>query len=497
MKMNTERVLLLILITFALLLNGCTNETLSSKQVEIQSEKTTNNETSDQVGIQSDAQTEMKDEEVEIELKKEKDTYVIHTVNMGKSFQLLDNEDTLQLFDKEKKVIYQVDLENQKIQESNKSYLNDNIPLKSVKEVVAAARGIVVIVEDQGKYTLYHQLGESTRKIADDIVIEGNSIAYTISPDNSKIAFLDNKTDQLGIYNTKNQKLICIEEMVKEDFDGEFGERAIFSPKAGYITIVIKENMKPVGFKTFGADSSRLIHDLIYGVYPTWSNNEQYIAFLYKENNKTLQNITIGDEKMYLSDKIGMYNRKRNRVDYLDELKAPKYVMGPPEWGRDDKKLLFIGGDDTPSDIHFYNMASKVRTTVSEREMFESKNSGVICNLSISKNYLFYSYKENNRLIGFKVVNLNGKGEMIYKDVKPFILQEKSYDNLVNYTVFNNDDILFTKENHVYLGSDNSIKCILKCKDSIYKIEMLDKNKIMAIYTDGGKEQNIILMPLP
>ncbi len=127
---------------------------------------------------------------------------------------------------------------------------------------------------------------------------------YKYSKDKTKVLYINTK-NRLISYNIKKDFKREIKVEVDDYVLKNFKKKVLISPMAGYISIEYdKENEQ--FFSVYGADSGRKYKEDIYGYNLSWADDDSKLCYVLSKE---------GDLK---DRKIGYYNIKTKKLDYLD-----------------------------------------------------------------------------------------------------------------------------------------------------------------------------------
>ncbi|SCX95338.1 TolB-like translocation protein [Alkaliphilus peptidifermentans] len=367
----------------------------------------------------------------------------------------------------------------------------EEISSNSIRQIEAASSGLWYFVKEGQNFILYHYIDGENKLVNNNISTE---LLYKISEDKSRIAFIDSLHKKLYVYNANNRNLLEFTEDVIDinSISEYFYDDIIFSPKGGFITFQVREETTVIGFKSFGSTKGTLIHDLIYGIYPRWSNNEQSIAFLYRDKVNEFLQYTINNNIIFLSDKIGLYQRGgRGSISILTELEESTYVIGPPKWSQNDETLIFTSGKESMTDIHMLSL--KRRSLITHRDDYIDNDIKTYINQILRKeNYLLYTITTSNGEASFKVVDLDGNGKILNEYIQEFEFGDIGNNGPIHILQLN-DKILYVKNNSVYILEVTDSYCLFKNRYPIKKIQYIDHLKSLAIYLDKEDTEVVII----
>ncbi len=410
--------------------------------------------------------------------------YILQSNLQGEDFLLVEEGATIQLENGDNSTIYSFDF--QSLIGSSHDQEGSAVASADIRnaEYIAVASGKIALVEESQGHSLYHSVNDTEKQIG-RLSSEGIS-DLVVSPDRSKIAFREEGS--LIIYNVNNQRLMKLE-TGPEEIMADFSQGVIFSPMAGYLTLLVQNENGVVGFKSFGADSGKLLHDVIYGGAPVWSSNDLYIAFLYRDSNTQQPSITVEGLQRPISDKIALFNRKTKKISYLAEFTSPTSIIGPPVWSQQDSGIIFTTGVDRLMDIHLYQLSNKNILSLSEEEALHTGSLIGLSDIQVLNNRVVYVLNLEDNKKALKLVDLSGRGVAVIEDVVPAVYVGPAGEREALYNIIAGD-IFYKKGGSIYSIKDFDSRAIIKNKAPVVKFQYLEKNKLLAAYLqkEGGLE---------
>lgn len=447
------------------------------------------NETKEEeAAISSADNNTLQKEEPEITYYEDLGTYNIITGLKADEATIVEGADGIKLMNLKNGLTYDIDLEVASIGNSNSSIKAVFNSVKA-KDYIDTSNGFLYFSKAGDFYSVLHQLNELDKEIG-KIQSSNKDLhnSYVLSDDKSKLAFIEDNS--VIVYNFNNQKLIRLQEDTAEAMKKDFANKAFFSPKAGYITLLI-ENEKGVGFKGFGADSGRLLHDTIYGINPVWSHNELYISFLHKNAEAPLEKLLVNGEEKLVADKIALLNRKTKKTSFFTELDEGTYIIGEPIWSLDDTGIIFTTGSTTVNNIHLYRLNKGDIVSLSEDGMIDGSYSE-LSNIQLVGNQIIYSLnnpQENNIL---KMVDLGGGGTTVIKEVVPVVYASDYKEGEKIYSILD-DNIIYVKGNSVYKIVGSTATALIRNKHPLDRLQYLEKSGMLACYVINDGVSEVIL----
>ncbi|MBM7615785.1 hypothetical protein [Alkaliphilus hydrothermalis] len=333
--------------------------------------------------------------------------------------------------------------------------------------------------EKEGNFTLESPIVENIRVgMMKDVPKEELELT-SLSPNRNKIAVVNPEENNIKILNFSNNDVTIIESIDIKQIKKPYDQNIIFSSKGGYVSIQMIDEKNGEGFISFGADSGKKVHDLIYGVEAGWSYGEGSIAFVYRDG-----------------DKIGIYKRRSDEIDYYDEIVKPESVFGPLRWAKDDSAIYYTTGTEKASNIHIVKMKEKTITRIQEGDFLTETDFTKVSDTYFSNNQLVYalSRDEGNSNV-IKTVELKGGGSGIYDGTSSFDIHEGGRVKKVNFYALK-EGILYIKDHSVYLMEGSSAKCILKNKGSIQKVQYINEHNLLVFYIEVKDDKQLIFLSL-
>lgn len=396
---------------------------------------------------------------VEIELTGEE--YSIRGTEILETSKLFENQSMLKIIGDEK--LYQLNLEDM-IWSPIKELVDSDL-------IIPAVKGSFIWVKEGQYYTLYYQAEGEKKKVCGGIAAEDID-NFVLKEDGSRLAFVDFKNKEVRLYFVDKERLTVIGNLQTEELMQPLKDSVKFSPQGGYITFTMGSEGIPRGFVSYGADSGRLIHELIYGIYPQWSHDEANIAFLYRENEKPVDRLQWGGQSMILSDKIGIFNRRSGKITIWDEMQNTGYMMGTPTWSTDSHYLTYLTGVEGPTDIRVLNVNQKTITHLQDE--------GNLQGVAMNGQYIAYSACGDEEQLHFTIKSLNGDKIQTFDDVMVFQLKDFNEIKPVSFALLD-EKLIYVKDNCIYQMVDDKSICIFKNNHEILYIQHLKGLNRLAV----------------
>ncbi len=422
-------------------------------------------------------------EEAPIEIEYLDNQYTIKGTEITDTMALIEVDGKLSLMGNNKS--YLLDLEALEWAERKEFEAELNIP---------ASTGSFTFTKGSDGYSLYHQTEKGKKLIHGQISLEDIN-NYILKEDGSRLAFVDLKNKEIKLYYADKQRITVISDLPMEQLALPLEESITFSPKGGYISFLLSQGGIPKGFISYGADSGKLVHDLIYGIYPRWSHNEQYIAFLYKEDGKSVKELQLENGPIQLSDKIGIFDRRTKKINIWDEIQAPGYIIGAPGWSLDDHFLLYRTGIERPTDVRLLNREQKTITHLQEKGLLSNGANDYIERVQMNSRSIVFSNGGKEPLGFFSITALDDGGTRDFENAETFIMKEYGKEKRVNFVLVG-EGILYKKDNSLYLITGDSSKCILKNGGSIKYIQYFNSGNQLVVQVEDEEGTAFLVIPL-
>jgi|GEM_PF-4386812 len=370
----------------------------------------------------------------------------------------------------------------------------DNMTVKAslisnAQDTIGMAKGELIKVIEGDAFAIYHRINNSDKLIGK--LSSKYSSVIAISPDRTKVAFISN--DTLVTYNIISEKTVKMQESNLEGLKLDKAEKLLFSPLAGYLTIKLENENGIIGFKSYGADSGKLLHDTIYGIAPVWSHGDHYIAFLYRNSKEPEKRLVLDGVEEVISDKIALFNRKTKKITYFTEFKEPTKIIGAPIWAQEDTGIIFTTGIDKLLDIHLYQLKNRNIVSLSEEEGLKLGNYSGISDIQVIDNNVIYVLNRDAENKELKLVDLSGKGAIVIDGITPVGYQKQDSFEETIYKIIKGR-IVYKKGNSLYKIEGFDSKAIIKSKHPLLKLQYLEKSKMLAAYAlkDGELEIQLV-----
>ncbi|KAB3530728.1 TolB-like translocation protein [Alkaliphilus serpentinus] len=474
MKVTAHRLFILLMV-ISLLLTGCTaTDDIETESLALQVEE---------IKEATEVEEEPEIEEVfDIKIEKNEDHFRI-TGGEIKDFFIWENEEQLLLTDEESGKTLLLKLQEIEWEETNPpivDLLNDG---ERIVAIESPLEGRYFIIKETEGFTLYHLSKNSFKSIA---TIAGEDYpSYKISKDGSRIAFIDDETKNISIYSLNTKQFTSFNlDIEVEEYLKNFHERVILSPKGTYLTLITKDDNGIEGFKSFYSDSGKILHDLIYGVCPVWSNNQNHIAYLYRSSSEAVAKETINGVPLYTSDKLGIFNRGSRKISLVTEVEGPNKIIGGAQWTPNDDILIFTGGDTDLSLLYLYTVKSKSITTY--------KNDAFIISYQLLENQSLVLNVSQDEGTGLKVVNTGDGSSTTIDEINSFKLSKTNKE--IPFLIIN-DEIIYIKENSLYALDSQNSRCLFKNRREIDSIQYLSNISSIAVVFQDGPATEIAVVP--
>lgn len=435
------------------------------------------------------AGSSLEGEKPEITYDDEHSIYTIKTKLEASEAVILEDSGEIKLLNLRDGLSYAIDLSIPGIGNPESSSAAVFNTIKSTGNI-DVSKGFVSLVAHEDYYRVLHNYNGADKEIGKLKTIgEELQNSYVLSDDKSKLAFVEGNS--IVVYSFNSGRLVRLHVDSIEALKTDFASKAFFSPRAGYITLLVQNKDGAVGFKGFGADSGKLLHDTIYGISPVWSHNELYISFLHKSSPAPPEKHLDNSEDMLLSDKIAILNRKTKRVTFFAEFGSGTFIIGKPIWAADDSGVIFTTGSDRISDIHLYRLKSRDIITLSETGMNDG-SSKELSDIQLAGNQIIYSLKDprgKNELI---LVDLGGGGTTVIEDVIPvkYVSDGEEYEKI--YSLLNNH-IVFVKGDSVYRVEGSTVTALIRNRHTLVRLQHLEKSGLLASYAINGGALELML----
>lgn len=435
---------------------------------------------------------EVASEEIKFDLSynEGESVYILSSNLQREDFFLVEEEAAIKLEDGDNGTIYSFDLQALTASTHNFQGANGDSADKRSSDHIAVTSGKIALVAEAQGYRLYHSINSTEKQIGK--VSQQGREHIVISPDRSKVAFVEE--GYLMIYSVKHQKLMKLETDVM-GLEENFGQRVFFSPMAGYITLLVENENGIVGFRSYGADSGKQLHDVIYGAAPQWSSDDLYIAFLYRDSNELQPSITVEGIALPKSDKIALFNRKTKKISYLAEFTSPTSIIGSPIWSHQDNGIIFTTGVDSLMDIHLYQMSNKNILSLSEEEALHTGALMRISDIQVLDNRLVYVLNLEGNQQALKLVDLRGRGIAVIEDVTSAAYVGAEGQQEMMYKIIDGN-IFYKKGESIYCIEDFDSRAVIKNKVPVIKLQYLEKSKLLAAYLQKEDGIEIVLTRL-
>lgn len=344
---------------------------------------------------------------------------------------------------------------------------------------IPASKGHFVFVQEADGYTLYHLVENEKIKIVGEVPVKGLE-SYVLKEDGSRIAYVDYGAGDVKLYNVNNLRRTIISDIPVDQIQNPLDEGIRFSPMGGYITFLMRDNDRIKGFISYGADSGKLLHDMIYGIDPRWNSKDESIAFLYKEDLKIEKTLRLNNQEINISDKIAVFNRKTKRISFLDEIHPPALIMGAPSWSRDDTRLIYLSGVNMPTSVNLFDVSQRTITQIQEEVYINREGFDYLEQAAVAKGLIAYPFVKDGVKNTFRIMGLSGGNTQTYGDVDEFTI--KKYDQLEKTSFYLiNEGILYIKEGSVYLVQGDRSRCILKNSQEINYVQYFEESKQLVL----------------
>lgn len=324
------------------------------------------------------------------------------------------------------------------------------------------------------------------KEIAENAIYK-NEIRMMVSDDLSKLIYYHAKNDSLVSYSFEKNFYKTINVTLTDSMLMNFNERVKVSPMGGYISVERRDELiENSNFSIYGADSGRLYADEVYGMYLSWSQDEQKVCFYYSKESQVFDEVF--DEMTISSRRIGYYDVKRKKIGYIDSSSQTEWIVSQIYWS-DDRITMLLGNLD--EGVHLTKILSYDFTSDQYNEWpidFEVLPSGVTIDL-IDYDETYILLVESNGNYQINRINKETKAVLPYKDLKAFdTLSEKDIYFLKNKQKFltvNKENIVLTTDNHeYYLPVDESFYLLPSIDFSYLAVWLIESQEVIILDTN-------------
>lgn len=362
--------------------------------------------------------------------------------------------------------------------------------LEGMEKVLPASKGVFLLVKEGESYSLYHQLPGERRLITQGIPFEG--LKYLIlKEDGSRLAYANGQENQLLVYTVANGKKVVIDQCPLGELADPVEESIFFSPQGGYLTLLLK-TAEYEGFVSYGADSGRKIHEMLYGLYPQWSYGEEAIAFLNQTPGQISEGVTVGDQVLNTSDKISIYQLKTRNIKVWDEVTLPIKIIGPPLWSMDDNYLIYHTGEGDPSTTKLLNLKESTIRHIQETALNQGED-GIL--QGSDGKWLVYLTEDATGKKVLEGIGITGEGSLSYGEVMAFPYRTSS-DIHSRWVLYLETGLYYVKDQSLYVVDGDGSRCIFKNQQKILWMQYLKEGAKVALMLEGEAGNTIALIPV-
>lgn len=476
--MITRKNILIMLIGLILLLVACGREVSKNETIE------------EEAAATSMVNNSLEEEELEIVYDEEFSIYNIKTKLKATEAMVLEEAGKIKLINIKDSLTYDIDLATPSIGKpvsSSTAVFNS----KKATDYTAISKGYVYFAKDKDVYRVFHQYNGIDKEIGKlQTSTEELQNSYIFSEDKSKLAFIEDNS--IIVYSFNNEKLVRLPEATIDALKKDFSRKVFFSPQAGYVTLLIENENGAVGFKGFGADSGKLLHDTIYGITPVWSHNELYVSFLHKNSQTPLEKLVVNGEEKLVSDKIAMLNRKTKKITFFTEFDRGTYIIGEPIWSIDDSGIIFTTGSEKIADIHLYRLKGGDIISLAE-DGINDGSFNELSNIQLVGNQIIYSLNNPQEKNLLKLVDLGGGGATVIEDVIPVRYSSTDEEGEKIYSILDNC-IVYVKGDSVYKVEGSTTTALIKNSHPLDRLQYLEKSGVLATYVINEGALELILV---
>lgn len=285
--------------------------------------------------------------------------------------------------------------------------------------------------------------------IADDASYNG-SVKYKLSKDLTKLLYYRSENETIVVYNFKKDFYRTIKAEIDDRILSNFEEQVKISPLGGYVSVEYREDIvEDSNFSIFGADSGKLYANDVYGMYLSWSNDEDKVCYYYSKESEAIDGSI--DHLRIGSHRVGYYDVSSKKINYIESSSHEEWMLSQIYWS--DNRITMLAGEI--SDGFKLNKVISYDFEVQQYDEWlinlEPLPSGIEVEL--------IDYEDTFILL------VEGKDEndiyRIEKNSKELI----PYDDLTRFDTIEASDLYFYKNNNKYITADKE-KVIISTETS-------------------------------